>query len=136
MTIGDRLAQARAAQKQRQAEFAKEIGVSLRAYTNYENDAADLPLRVIKLICERYDVPIEWLVFGKPRTADPRLVECVKEATTGVVGYMSAKQRFLHSKKAAEVAGLWFTKLAQKETFTKEDQDVFLRLADGESRGC
>ena len=132
MTIGDRLAQVRAAQTQRQAEFAKEIGVSLRAYTNYENDAADLPLRVIKLICERYDVPIEWLVFGKPRTVDPRLVECVKEVTNGVVGYMAAKQRFLHPKKAAEVAGLWFTKLAQEESFTKEDQDVFLRLADGE----
>ena len=47
-------------------------GVSLRAYTNYENDAANLPLRVIKLICERYEVPIEWFVFGKPRKRPSR----------------------------------------------------------------
>lgn len=132
MTLGDRLAQVRAAQKLRQSEFAKELGVSLRAYTNYENDSADLPLKVLKVLHERYGVSMDWLVYAEPKKVDPKLAEFVKELTAGLLQYMNTKRRFIHPRRGAEVAGFWFTKLANKEEIAESELEMLLRLADGE----
>ena len=48
-----------------QADFGKKLGLSDRAYKNYELEIRKLPLEIAKLICREFDINIRWLLLGE-----------------------------------------------------------------------
>lgn len=65
--LGQRLKIVRDANSCTQAEFAHLFGVSLRAYSNYENDKREPEPSLLQAVCERYDINPAWLLTGEGR---------------------------------------------------------------------
>lgn len=47
-----------------QAEFAEEIGISVRSLSRYENGLGSPDLDTINKICDKFGVSPQWLAFG------------------------------------------------------------------------
>jgi len=62
MTLGARLKLIRGAAKQK--EFADTIQCPLSTYARYEQGKSIPDADLLKLVCEKYQINIEWLVFG------------------------------------------------------------------------
>jgi transcriptional regulator with XRE-family HTH domain len=65
-TLGGRLLQVRGARTQ--AEFAKELGISVPTYANYESGRRLPQGDLLRLLNEQYNVDLNWLVTGEART--------------------------------------------------------------------
>ena len=73
MTISERLALVRKETGLILTDFSKKLGVSRRAYINYENGERDVPTSVVLKLEEDFDILSTWLLTGKgPRTSDIR----------------------------------------------------------------
>lgn len=62
--LGMRLARVRAQAQLRQDDFAREHGVSISAYKNYERGATPIPVALIQKVAATYEINAEWLLFG------------------------------------------------------------------------
>lgn len=64
LVMGARLASIRAGTRLSQGEFAERIGVSPRAYQNYERGEREAPPSVLRRVCETYGADPAWLLCG------------------------------------------------------------------------
>ncbi len=62
--MSERLQADRREAKLTQAEFAKVIGVSPCALTNYELALREIPLSIVLSVNEKFDVDLVWLTIG------------------------------------------------------------------------
>lgn len=67
-----------------QADFGSELGLSDRAYKNYELGIRKLPLDVLIDIAQKFDTSIEWLVTGEGARSAPAVGEAVEAAVIAV----------------------------------------------------
>lgn len=63
--FGNRLKAIRDAHSCTQAEIAKQFDVSLRAYSNYENNRREPEPSFLTAVCERYGISPAWLLLGE-----------------------------------------------------------------------
>lgn len=66
--IGQRLAAVRARADLSQERFAESLGVSKRAYLNYERGEREAPLGLIKAVHDLYGIDVDWLMSGPDAT--------------------------------------------------------------------
>lgn len=71
--VGERLATVRAATGLSQPAFAAGLGLSFRAYCNYERGEREMPVAVLRALYEVHDVDPVWLLSG-PET-DPVIAQ-------------------------------------------------------------
>jgi transcriptional regulator with XRE-family HTH domain len=62
--VGKRLARVRLQAHLNQPEFALSLGLSSRAYVNYERGEREAPLSVLRAIYEVYRIDAVWLMSG------------------------------------------------------------------------
>lgn len=62
--IGRRIAAVRATSGLSQNEFAESVGLSPRAYGNYERGEREMPVALFKTLCESYSIDPVWLLMG------------------------------------------------------------------------
>lgn len=62
--IGRRIAAVRAASGHSQNEFAESLGLSPRAYANYERGEREMPVALFRSLCESYRIDPVWLLNG------------------------------------------------------------------------
>jgi transcriptional regulator with XRE-family HTH domain len=67
-----------------QAAFGAELGLSDRAYKNYELGIRDLPLAVALGISEKYDANIAWLLTGDGARSGLKIRDALKAAVIAV----------------------------------------------------
>ncbi len=69
--FGARLASLRSAAGLSQAEFAASLGLSLRAYADWERGSREAPLALYRSLLDRYGTDPAWLLTGEssPATA-------------------------------------------------------------------
>lgn len=63
--IGDRIKLVRQKAKKNQKNFAEELGLSQSHISNIEKGNDNPSLTLIKLICLKYEIAEEWLLYGK-----------------------------------------------------------------------
>jgi transcriptional regulator with XRE-family HTH domain len=63
--IGSRLREVREAIGKSQAGFANCLGVSLRAYSNYENGKTQPDAILLQTMCAEFDINPAWLLLGE-----------------------------------------------------------------------
>lgn len=71
LAFGQRLARLRLGHKLSQAEFATALGLSLRAYVNYERGEREAPLSVARAVHAVYGIDPLWLMCGPGETPMP-----------------------------------------------------------------
>lgn len=59
--IGNRIYQARVHKGLKQIEVCKAVGISQSKYSNIENGKYDIPLSVLLLLSDLFDVSITWI---------------------------------------------------------------------------
>lgn len=64
VVIGRRLAAARERVRLSQNEFAERMGISPRAYQNYERGEREVPATVLRLLYESFGVDPLWVLIG------------------------------------------------------------------------
>ena len=64
LAFGERLATVREGQALNQADFADSLGLSLRAYANYERGEREAPLAVIRALYDVYGIDPTWMIGG------------------------------------------------------------------------
>ncbi len=78
LQVGRRLAATRASTGLSQTAFAETIGLSLRAYANYERGEREAPVALYRAIFEQYGIDPIWLFSGRgevPQTAAARVMD-------------------------------------------------------------
>lgn len=68
MTLGNRLKEARLQQNLKVRDMAELLGVSERAYRNYENDERDIGTHALKVICDYLKISSEYLLGMSDKT--------------------------------------------------------------------
>ena len=64
LAFGERLARVRDLAGLNQTQFAESLGLSMRAYANYERGEREAPLAVLRAVYEVYQVDPVWLIGG------------------------------------------------------------------------
>jgi transcriptional regulator with XRE-family HTH domain len=64
LEIGKRIAAVRASSGLSQGDFAESLGISPRAYANYERGEREMPVALFKSLCESYSIDPVWLLNG------------------------------------------------------------------------
>lgn len=88
MSIAARLKFLRAGNHKTQSEVAAALGVSLRAYQNYERDDRPLPIN-LAIALHASGVSLEWLLFGR---GDMKREACATELNTAIDECLEALQ--------------------------------------------
>lgn len=113
LLLGQRLMTIRLASGLTQAEFAEKLGLSLRAYANYERGEREMPTALFRLLSEIFHIDPLWQLTGPgeepvligSRVLDLDLLESVIRL---VEGWLTKHHRTLSPEKKARVIRLGY----------------------------
>lgn len=109
---GRRLAAIRSANQMTQHEFAESLGLSARAYANYERGEREMPTSLFKSLVEVFGIDPLWLLTGsdtdlmyiaKSHPLDADLLESI---VCLIEGWLTKHRRVLKPEKKARVIRL------------------------------
>lgn len=95
--VGARLASVRNLTTLTQADFAIQLGLSPRAYANYERGEREPPTSLFRWLCDEYRIDPQWLLYGpgdEPVYSAGRLLDL--ELFEGVIQLI---EEWLHKHK-------------------------------------
>ena len=109
--IGRRIAAIRSGSGLSQNEFAESLGLSTRAYANYERGEREMPVALFKALCESYRIDPVWLLVGPgsepvrvmARRVDGDLLEAILRM---VDEWLAKHRRTLKPEKKARLVRL------------------------------
>lgn len=78
--VGRRLALTRKALGLIQTQIAEDTGLDQPRYSQYESGKRLLTLEAAMLLCERYNLTLDWLFRGDPSGLPYRLADAIKKA--------------------------------------------------------
>ena len=85
-----------------QGEFAARLGVSARAYQNYERGERDVPSGLVATIYTELGVDPAWLLTGATREATGGNVAALESAVLDIRKYIESKNAKLAPEKEAK----------------------------------
>jgi len=97
--LGQRLVTVRATTGLSQSAFADSLGLSLRAYANYERGEREMPVALFRALYETYGIDPVWLLAGPgeqpvkaaTRTMDFALVDTITQCVDAELAMMGKK---------------------------------------------
>jgi len=97
--LGQRLVTVRATTGLSQSAFADTLGLSLRAYANYERGEREMPVALFRALYETYGIDPVWLLAGPgeqpvkaaTRTMDFALVDTITQCVDAELAMMGKK---------------------------------------------
>lgn len=129
--IGRRLAQVRDRSRLIQTEFAERMGVSPRAYQNYERGEREVPAVVLKALYEVYGADPLWVLTGlsldSPQTSTSDL-DVLEEVIVALETRLKKAQRTLPPVKKARLIKLMFLYFRDKPQVDPEHLSEMLAL--------
>lgn len=113
LVLGQRLMAVRLARGLTQADFAEKLGLSLRAYANYERGEREMPTALFRSLCEIFNVDPLWQLTGPGE--DPVLIgsrvldlELLEGVILLVEEWLATHRRALKPHKKARVIRLGY----------------------------
>lgn len=111
LVMGQRLAFARAASGLNQIDFAGKLGLSPRAFANYERGEREMPAMVLKALAEILRIDPLWMLLGpgdEPmhHTARRLDLNLLEEIVALIEGWLVRNRRSLVPQKKARVIRL------------------------------
>jgi DNA-binding XRE family transcriptional regulator len=129
--IGARMATTRNQQNVSQVRAAAMLEIADKTYKNYEHEKRDLPLSIAVKFCDRFDVSLEWLVFGQTARSHDRTVTLVKETIEAIYSEALGRKSNLSPGKAAQIGGFIYSNCVQKDTKPTQEAGPVFDLIDG-----
>lgn len=131
LQIGRRLAAVRDRTRLVQTEFAERMGLSPRAYQNYERGEREVPAVVLKALYEVYGADPLWLLTGlntdlKATTAAD--LDVLEEVVIALETRLRKTRRALSAEKKARLIKLMFLYFRDKPRVDPEHLSEMLAL--------
>jgi transcriptional regulator with XRE-family HTH domain len=131
---GRRLIAIRNVEGLKQAEFAEKLGLSLRAYINYERGEREMPTAMFRALCDEFRIDPLWLLNGPgeipirhgQRVVDLELLQFVIKL---IDGWCQKHQRTLTAEKKALVIGLGYDHCVSSGAFDSAYINKMLQVA-------
>lgn len=131
--IGERLATLRHRVRLSQVDFADRLGISPRAYQNYERGEREVPAVVLKLLFAVFGVDPLWVLTGPgddPRGTDaPAYPDLIEAIVVAVESRLQRARRQLTPEKKGRLIKLLYQHFRDKPAFDPADVAEFLALA-------
>lgn len=106
MSVHDRLATVRKETKLTQTEFAERVGVSRRAYVNYERGEREIPSAFVIKLYNKFSINPNWILLGKGQKTESLLSELIEDAVIAVGTFRVLKQLESDPKRDAKLVML------------------------------
>ena len=103
MSVGSRLIEIRKAAAFTQADFAKKLEISPRAYTSYELGHRDLPLMLIIKLHQLFSINANWLILGEGSRESEDVGGNVELAVIAALEYLTERQIEVSPEKTAKM---------------------------------
>ncbi len=134
IVVGRRLMAVRAASGLTQLEFANELGLSLRAYANYERGEREMPTALFKALSDSFRIDPLWLLNGPgddPATIGERVLDLkLMESVIALIeAWLVKHRRMLNPDKKALVIRLGYEHCVAKGELDAAHLRNFLSLA-------
>lgn len=110
-----------------QADFGAALGLSDRAYKNYELGIRKLPLDVLIDIAHKYDTSIEWLVTGEGARSAPAIGEALEAAVIAVREHFQAVGKTPTPEKEAVIVRYVFEQMLREGGLDPERLIAYFR---------
>ena len=114
--IGARMAAIRARKKISQSRAAAMLEIGDRSYKNYETESRDLPLAVAIRLCERFEIELNWLVFGEASPDNPAARAIIGDTVAALMEEMKARSATLSPARAKRIAEHAYANSLTKQT--------------------
>lgn len=124
--VSERLHAVRKEQKLTQAEFARAIGISPRALTNYELALREIPLSVLVSVHEKFGTDFVWLALGIGVPSGSRPLEVATAIASAIKSFELAKDYQFSPEKVATVTAYLFKENTQNRAYSKEEMHEYL----------
>lgn len=124
--MSERLQAVRKEAKLTQAEFAKAIGISPRALTNYELALREIPLAVLISIHEKFGTDFIWLALGigLPRGTKP--AETAADIAGSIKSFEIKKNYQFSADKITTITTYLFNEFTQGRHFSEAEIHAYL----------
>lgn len=103
MPIHNRLAEVRKDTDLTQTEFAQRMGVSRRAYVNYERGEREIPSSLILLLHDELSISPTWMLTGKGRKTAGIESELTEDAVVAVRTFAMLKKLEIEPEREAKL---------------------------------
>ena len=127
MEMQERLEAVRKSTGLSQAAFGEQLGLSDRAYKNYELGIRDLPLRVALDISKQFTVNLNWLLTGEGARSTPAIGEAVEAAVQVVREHMITTGKAPSPDKEAAITRYVFDEILREGGVNFERLGAYLR---------
>lgn len=133
VVIGRRLGAARDRVRLSQNEFAERLGISPRAYQNYERGEREVPATVLRLLYEAFGIDPLWVLIGPgmdPSGADaPVPLDLVEQIVVAVESRLQRSHKQLPPEKKGRLVRLLYQHFRDKPQFDPAYVVDYLALA-------
>lgn len=117
MSVHDRLAEIRKDNDLTQTEFAERMGVSRRAYVNYERGEREIPSSLLLLLHDELSISPTWVLTGKGRKTAGIESELTEDAVVAVRTFSMLKKLEIEPEREAKLVILLLD-------YFKQDRDT------------
>lgn len=124
--LSERLQAVRRNEKLTQAEFAKAIGVSKRALTNYELALREIPLSVVLNVHEKFEVDLVWLAIGVGTSRIDKPAEVAANVAKAIKSFELKKNLQLSPEKTATVTSYLFKENIRNRAYSEAEMHEYL----------
>ncbi len=128
--IGARMAMTRNQRNVSQARAAAMLEIADKTYKNYEHEKRDLPLEIAAKFCDRFEVALEWLVFGQTADSHDAAVALVTDTVEIVFSENQSRRCNLSPAKAAQIGGFIASNSIKKGTKPIDEAGPVFDLID------
>ncbi|MBQ4808899.1 helix-turn-helix transcriptional regulator [Phaeobacter sp. HS012] len=126
--IGVRLAITRNEIGLSQADMAKVIGVSLRAYHSYEKGDRGLPIEALVALHEKFKSDVNWILLGVKSARVEHDIEALQEFETSLDRYLADQGITIKSEKRGAIVARWYRSLTDGKEIQMEDVYTWIEL--------
>lgn len=109
-----------------QGDFAKRLGVSPRAYKNYELGLRDVPLSLIESMHRELGADLSWLILGDGASSSETAQEIIRKIVFGIRSFEDANGIRLSKEKTATVFTYLFSQMSNGRNFSEADIHAYL----------
>lgn len=114
LAIGGRLVAAREAQRLSQVEFAERLGISPRAYQNYERGEREMPTTVLTALHAEFGIDPLWVLVGPRKLTASTKPDVLEEVIIGVETHLQRTHKKLTPAKKARLIKVLYLQFRDK----------------------
>lgn len=129
LAVGDRLAAIRSSRGLSQVEFALRLGLSPRAYQNYERGEREVPVAILRSLNSVFGISPLWVISGPQKICTPSKPSLLEEIVIAVEHHLDQRRLKLDPVRKARLIALLHEHFQLRPTLDDVELQTMLSVA-------